>query len=834
MSVSISFPNAAGFCPQWPFSPIVTVGLSDLSNHVSDPSQVHGVRLMYQIDMGTVNQWVYSAITSSTSSVEFDMRRTPIPIPSNPYKWTDVYVWIQYTRSYNGEFIVLGTEVVFDDRVRGRSGALSDIIATNEIVSYPAIGEDVLEFTRTEGERSSSHPGCLMDDESRSAFEWQISRGGGWYTLEEAVIEGYISIRINTDGFVGSQLQHQAVLQIIVLKAGEYQVRSLGYYKTAAQESTSGYTTVYTQSEKFRVYNPPKPIIEITSVTPAEYSPESSDPLDGLPPYVVTYVDKSKDSDTWQMPQKTIVVDYGDPDSGVDNKSALENESSELVVMSIPSHTYDGYGPYVIQLTIIDKRDRSATYSVSITPNRTPRVIRDPVLTPLQGTQPLIVTGTAYIAGNPLPDVNWKYELLSGDPDYYSGEKSGVYTELSLLAPGTYTVTCSILDGEAAVNTYTFSVEVASLAIHEYSPAKMPDFTIWVRNAGVVVDILQPAEQVRYIQRFGKESVCSFRVPIDYPWMSALRRYAIFDIGFRGIARRMVVESFSESDDYVEISGVELPVFVSRWRVATVATRSETDGGRDVQVCSGESLLRYWLTVNNTGDRAIPDLVVIGENEDRGGRVVYSARYDSVSDILEAICSDSDLGWDSSVQSDGKVGFRIIQGVDRTAKSNSSGMVFFSSRLRNAIVSPYAEYASPNIAIGAGQGNGATRAYTDYGDVSASGISRREIFVDAGDAATNDEVEREANLKLSQQQNDGLYVYPLPDCPWKLGRDYDIGDYITVETKSNLILNLQIIRIEISNYSGEGEVIALYCGSDARTQKQLIRETALANLYAKK
>jgi len=96
-----------------------------------------------------------------------------------------------------------------------------------------------------------------------------------------------------------------------------------------------------------------------------------------------------------------------------------------------------------------------------------------------------------------------------------------------------------------------------------------------------------------------------------------------------------------------------------------------------------------------------------------------------------------------------------------------------------------------------------------------------------------DELSRNTvNTELKKQDEKSIMVYPNENV-YKLGLDYHVGDYVTVISKSGIMLHLQIIQ---ANYSldATGKTLSLECGSDLRDYQKLIRETKLANAYARK
>ena len=104
--------------------------------------------------------------------------------------------------------------------------------------------------------------------------------------------------------------------------------------------------------------------------------------------------------------------------------------------------------------------------------------------------------------------------------------------------------------------------------------------------------------------------------------------------------------------------------------------------------------------------------------------------------------------------------------------------------------------------------------------------------MDAGESADRLEIERCAESELKKQDEQTLMVYPN-DGVYEYGKDYRVGDYVSVRTKSGILLILQIIQANYSRDEG-GTTLSVTCGSDMRDYQRLISEAHLANSYARK
>ena len=154
-------------------------------------------------------------------------------------------------------------------------------------------------------------------------------------------------------------------------------------------------------------------------------------------------------------------------------------------------------------------------------------------------------------------------------------------------------------------------------------------------------------------------------------------------------------------------------------------------------------------------------------------------------------------------EDDSKLQYTVFSGVDRSADNSANvDAVIFSTDFDNLTESDYSDDISSlrNAALIGGEGEGLDRFYSTVEDTSATGIERREIFVDASDTQRKYEDENETeqeytdaeysailesrgDLELAQyiqiksfsgsiSTNAGMWIY---------GIDYGLGDIVTVQ-----------------------------------------------------
>ena len=176
-------------------------------------------------------------------------------------------------------------------------------------------------------------------------------------------------------------------------------------------------------------------------------------------------------------------------------------------------------------------------------------------------------------------------------------------------------------------------------------------------------------------------------------------------------------------------------------------------------------------------------------------------------------------------------------GIDRTINQRENEPVFFSAELDDVLNAEYTYSSSnyANSALIAGQGEGEQRIFEEINSED-SGLSRRELYVDARDLAqeelTSEEYkailntrgrERLAEMQLSYsfdadiRTNNQTYVF---------GIDFFLGDKITVkDERLSVVVDAVVTGFQKSN-SVNGEQMTLYFGFGVPTINEKLKRKA--------
>lgn len=145
--------------------------------------------------------------------------------------------------------------------------------------------------------------------------------------------------------------------------------------------------------------------------------------------------------------------------------------------------------------------------------------------------------------------------------------------------------------------------------------------------------------------------------------------------------------------------------------------------------------------------------ITAGVDQARGDAIEWESRYKDLAEEMTKISELSGLGWNIGVDYEAKgFVFNVTQGRDLTAGQSLLPPAIFSPEFGTLKQMSYVEsdLDFKNVAVVAGQGEGADRRIVTVGDLSATGLDRRVLFVDARDVA--EETEDDPPVPLSPAQ----------------------------------------------------------------------------------
>lgn len=200
-------------------------------------------------------------------------------------------------------------------------------------------------------------------------------------------------------------------------------------------------------------------------------------------------------------------------------------------------------------------------------------------------------------------------------------------------------------------------------------------------------------------------------------------------------------------------------------------------------------------------NRQIPN-VATAANQNRGLQIDYSARYKDLSTEIYSLLKSQEMGLTAGIDFDNnEIVFDVKVGSDLKAQQGMAGGIVLSLDTKTALemIDTDDKLSYKNLSVTAGLGEGADRTIEEvYSGTEPTGYARCEVFTDARDIESDDEITTRGARKLSEiSKTRAISVKANNLGSYQIGDDYDLGDYISVDAKGELI-DAQIIKIKQS------------------------------------
>ena len=207
-------------------------------------------------------------------------------------------------------------------------------------------------------------------------------------------------------------------------------------------------------------------------------------------------------------------------------------------------------------------------------------------------------------------------------------------------------------------------------------------------------------------------------------------------------------------------------------------------------------------------NRKIPKLS-IAPSQGRGVLTRWSSRFESLEAVYKSLGEYTEMGYDIFLDLEQeRMIFDVITGVNHGAGSSSP--VIFSTTYHNMATTKYSidTKSFVNAAYAGGAGEAEARLIQTIFRENATGLERRESWLDCGNIELVEDLIYEANHKLEKSVlTETLTGTITPTGPFVYGEDYELGDIVTVQSKAiGLEKDAQITEISESYEKGERKV----------------------------
>jgi hypothetical protein len=242
---------------------------------------------------------------------------------------------------------------------------------------------------------------------------------------------------------------------------------------------------------------------------------------------------------------------------------------------------------------------------------------------------------------------------------------------------------------------------------------------------------------------------------------------------------------------------------LTRTRITVPPTEAQRPGslGWDRIRGHAETVIKHYAAINMTKpfneNRVIPRLYMADDLR-RGMILPWQTRYEPLNEALANICHFAEMGYRISASAENAHWlFDVIPGTDRTQTQETVSPVTFRMEYNNIDNYRYAENRQNyrNAGYAGGQGEDENRLIYILNDKS-TGLDRREVFLDCGNANNIDELIYYGNQRLADfYEAKTIEASALP-FTFIFEKDYFLGDIVTVIiSRLNLTVETRITAI---------------------------------------
>lgn len=285
----------------------------------------------------------------------------------------------------------------------------------------------------------------------------------------------------------------------------------------------------------------------------------------------------------------------------------------------------------------------------------------------------------------------------------------------------------------------------------------------------------------------------------------------------------MIIESIktktdSESGNFLVVSGRSLESILDRrivWKMTTVSGNLQN---------GIKKLLNENIISPSDGNRKISNMSFLASEDAAITGLKVDTQYtgDNMLEVVEKLCEANYLGF-KILREGSKFVFSLYAGEDRSYEQTKNPYVIFSPNFDNLSNSNYLESDSSykNVALIGGEGEGNERRYTSTGSTDASGLDRKELFVDARDVSSRGEDDTtisddDYNLLLKQRGEsklaENIKIVSFEGevdavSMFKYGEHFFIGDVVQVANEYGHQAKARILELVISDDTSGGETV---------------------------
>lgn len=324
------------------------------------------------------------------------------------------------------------------------------------------------------------------------------------------------------------------------------------------------------------------------------------------------------------------------------------------------------------------------------------------------------------------------------------------------------------------------------------------------------IALIDNASSVIWADRYYDTGDFEIYIPASTKILSILQEeYYVkrMDSDMVGIIEKINLQTDIENGDYITASGRDLKSILER---RIIWNQSNLSG-------KVEMILRQLVNENvinpTMAARKIPN-IKLGTIKGFTETAEFQVTGDNLMEKIIELCKTAEIGWKVTLTAEGEIVIDFYRGENRSYSQSVNPYVVFSPTFDNLLTTETAQDITTfkNAALVAGEGEGTARKTVAIG--TASGMARRELFIDARDiSSNNDEISHSKYIKLLTERGNeelaeavktlGVSGTAETTLTYKLNEDYFLGDTVAVENEYGTKANSKILEvIECEDESG--------------------------------
>lgn len=316
------------------------------------------------------------------------------------------------------------------------------------------------------------------------------------------------------------------------------------------------------------------------------------------------------------------------------------------------------------------------------------------------------------------------------------------------------------------------------------------------------IALIDNAASVIWADRYYDTGDFEIYIPASIKNLSILQEeYYVkrMDSDMVGIIEKINLKTDVENGDYLIASGRDLKSILER---RIIWNQSNLSG-------KVEMILRQLINENvinpTIAARKIPN-VKLGSIKGFTETADFQVTGDNLLDKVIELCKAAEIGWKVTLDEEVQLVIEFYQGTNRSYSQSANPYVVFSPTFDNLLTTETQQDITTykNAALVAGEGEGSARRTVALG--TASGMSRRELYVDAREISSNDgEITSSQYTELLKQRGSeklaaavktlGVSGTAETALTYKLNEDYFLGDTVAVENEYGIKANSKILEV---------------------------------------